>query len=57
MNLNVKNSSDFLRVEDLLYVAKFKSLYKYMSVENGIRLLKDYTLNFNSPLNLSLIHI
>ena len=50
------NQSHQVRFNDLLHVAKLDYLYKYTSAENGLLLIENKQLHFNSPLN-SMIHL
>ncbi|MBD1363649.1 DUF2971 domain-containing protein [Mucilaginibacter sp. ZT4R22] len=47
------NQSDQVRLDDLLHVAKLDYLYKYTSAENGILLLENNKIHFNSPLKFN----
>jgi hypothetical protein len=53
MDFNINDSSDAIRLEDLLYVAALPSLYRYMSIEKGVSLIDNYQLNVSSPLDFN----
>lgn len=40
-------------INDIYYVAKLDSIYKYVSLERGIEFFKKKALNFNSPLEFN----